>query len=87
VDLVCGLAVQFSVVALPQAPVVEDREIGALERDLGRLNRAVEVRHEHCCDSVVPPTLTQLPSESFAAPGKSPAPPTSRESPIVVLGQ
>jgi hypothetical protein len=46
-------AILVAVVALAQAPVQENGNVGARERDVDSFGRASQVRTKHCCQVVV----------------------------------
>jgi hypothetical protein len=62
-----GRTVAYSEVALAQAPVIQDRNVGVAERDLGRLGGTTQVRGEHCGDAVVASPATHLGSIGTSA--------------------
>src|SRR6266542_3614840 len=74
-------------IALPQSPVVQDRDVGLAKRDLRRLDRASQIRPEHGGNAVVAPPSTHLRGVVAATLGEAPGQPAGSDAPFVVLAQ
>ena len=84
VDLVARGAVELAVVALPQPPVEQHRRAGIAEREVDRLDGAVQVGAEHRRQPVVATPLAQLARLPSAQRGEPAGEPAGRDAGLVV---
>jgi hypothetical protein len=78
-------AVLLAVVALSQAPIVENRDGGVAEGDLGRLDGAREIGAEDDLDAVVPPAFPELAGEQASLVGETAGMPAAGNAAFVVF--
>jgi hypothetical protein len=67
--------------------IFEDRDPGAAERDLGRLDGPAQIGGEHCGDAVVAAALAELARVLAATLRELPGKPAGRDAPFVVDGR
>jgi hypothetical protein len=87
IEFVSRRTVLFAIVAFSQAPVMENRDRGIAEGDLGCLDGAPEIGGEDDSDSIVPPAFPEVSGKQAPLVGQATVMPASGVTVFVVFGE